>query len=141
LSGVLYVYSFTAIPATALLLLLSKSQGVLLAGVIASLGAACGDLVVFQMFRYPKPLSFTEAEQQQRYDVMLGRIREVLPGFSYEVTVILLVMFFLILPLPNEFGDFLLAKSKAISTKWFLVISYVLNGIGILVIQSVGKHL
>ena len=54
--------------------------------------------------------------------------------------IILLVVFFLILPLPNEFADFLLARSKVVTTKWFLVISYALNGVGMFAILVLGKH-
>lgn len=37
----------------------------------------------------------------------------------------------LLLPLPNEFADYVLARTRRVNTSAMLVISYVLNGIGI----------
>jgi hypothetical protein len=49
--GILYVYSFTSLPATAMLIIVAKSQNVWTAGTMASLGAVVGDLVLFGLFR------------------------------------------------------------------------------------------
>ena len=51
LLGMLYVYSFTKLSAAALLFLMGRSQNMWLAGTIATLGAALGDLVVFALFQ------------------------------------------------------------------------------------------
>jgi hypothetical protein len=42
-----------------------------------------------------------------------------------------IVAVFLLTPLPNEFADYLLARSPTIKARTVLVISYVLNGVGI----------
>ena len=50
-----------------------------------------------------------------------------------------LVLVFLVLPLPNEFADFLLARIRKVKTSAVLVISYVGNGIGLYGIVSLAR--
>jgi hypothetical protein len=52
LAGFLYVYAFTAAPATVILLTLAKEQNLLLEGFIASFGALLGDFTIFYFVRY-----------------------------------------------------------------------------------------
>ncbi len=51
LAGTFFVYGFTAAPATAILLILAKSQNIILAGLIAGFGALLGDLIIFKFVR------------------------------------------------------------------------------------------
>jgi hypothetical protein len=50
-----------------------------------------------------------------------------------------LVLAFLVLPLPNEFADFLLTRIRKVRTSAVLVISYVGNGIGLYGIAWLAK--
>src|SRR3989339_1795341 len=52
LAGILFVYGFTAAPATAILLILAKEQNILFAGFIAGFGALIGDLMIFTFIRH-----------------------------------------------------------------------------------------
>ena len=47
LAGLLYPYSFTSVAATAILLIIAKTQNVLYAGLVASFGALLSDLAIF----------------------------------------------------------------------------------------------
>jgi len=51
-AGIFFAYGFTAAPATAVLLILSKEQNVFFAGFIAGLGALVGDLLIFKLIRH-----------------------------------------------------------------------------------------
>ena len=51
-----------------------------------------------------------------------------------------LVAVFLVLPLPNEFADFLLARIQKVKTSAVLVISYAGNGVGIYVIMWLARR-
>lgn len=52
LAGVFFTYGFTAVPATAVLLILANEQNIFLTGFIAGFGALVGDLIIFNIVRY-----------------------------------------------------------------------------------------
>ncbi|NMC75837.1 MAG: hypothetical protein GYA60_00855, partial [Candidatus Methanofastidiosa archaeon] len=51
ISGILYVFSFTAPIATAMILIFSIDKNILLLGLIAGIGSLIGDLVIFHFIR------------------------------------------------------------------------------------------
>ena len=128
--GILYSHSFTSLPAAALLLLMAKSQNVWLAGTIATLGAVVGDLVVFALFRSAKGFA-DEHPKKTRYARWWAAVETKIPLAWQPFVMMAVVALFLLLPLPNEFTDYLLARTRKVTTSTVLLISYVLNGIGI----------
>lgn len=128
--GILYVYSFTSLSAAALLFLMGRSQDIWLAGTIATLGAVVGDLVVFALFRSAKGFA-DEHPNKERYAGWWAAIGAKIPLAWQPFVMMAVVAVFLLLPLPNEFADYLLARTRKVKTSAVLVISYVLNGIGI----------
>lgn len=52
LAGIFFAYSFTAAPATAILLISAKESNLLLAGFIAGFGALVGDLLIFNFIKH-----------------------------------------------------------------------------------------
>jgi uncharacterized membrane protein YdjX (TVP38/TMEM64 family) len=129
--GILYVYSFTSLPATAMLIIVAKSQNVWMAGTVASLGAVVGDLVLFGLFRSATRAADGRARRHRQHEGWLQAIERAIPpawqGFVIGAVVIIL----LVLPLPNEFSDFLLARTRKVKASVVPVISYVLNGVGL----------
>jgi hypothetical protein len=55
------------------------------------------------------------------------------------VALVALVLTFLVLPLPNEFADFLLARIRKVRTSAVVVVSYVGNGIGLYAIAWLAR--
>ncbi len=129
--GVFYVYSFTTLPATALLLVLGKFYPIWVAGTIATFGAVLGDLALFGLFRSSKRFVENHHEHEAKYAQWWDAIENKIPPSWRNFTIIALVVILLVLPLPNEFADFLLARIERVRTKTLLLISYVLNGVGI----------
>jgi uncharacterized membrane protein YdjX (TVP38/TMEM64 family) len=129
--GILYVYSFTTLPATALLLVLGKFYPIWIAGTIATFGAVLGDLTLFGLFRSSKRFAENHHEHETRYTRWWNAIEKRIPSSWRNFIIVTLVVILLVLPLPNEFADFLLARIEKVRTKTLLAISYVLNGIGI----------
>lgn len=129
--GILYVYSFTSFPATALLFLVAKTQNLWIAGTVATVGAVVGDLVLFGLFRSAKRSADDHGSHHRRYAEWWKAIAERIPPSWQPFTLLALVLAFLVLPLPNEFADFLLARIRRAKTTAVLVISYVGNGIGL----------
>ena len=132
LAGVLFVYGFTAAPATAILLILSREQNIFLSGFIAGFGALAGDLLIFRFIRH----SFKDEIKR----LLKGKIFRHRGSFgTFKKYLITIFSGFIIAsPLPDEIGVSLLASTTKISTKTFVVISYLLNTAGIFVILMLG---
>lgn len=129
--GVLYVYSFTSLPAAALLFIIAKTQNIWMAGTIATLGAVVGDLVLFGLFRSAKRFSDDHESRLEPYAGWWKGIEARVPFGWQPVALMALVLTFLVFPLPNEFADFLLARIRKVRTGVVFVISYVGNGVGL----------
>jgi membrane protein YqaA with SNARE-associated domain len=126
--GILYVYSFTTLPATALLFILGKFHPVWIAGTIATLGSVLGDLVLFGLFRSAKRFAEVDPDRETRYLRWWHALERKTPPRWRDFLIVVLIVALFILPLPNEFADFLLARIKKVRTSVFLLISYALNG-------------
>ena len=137
--GVLYDYSFTALPATVLLISIGKSQNFAMAGTVATCGAVLGDLILFGLFRSAKPFTTERPRHAGRYHVWWNAIERRIAPSWHPIVMGVLIILILILPLPNEFADFLLARFRRITTRMMIVISYVGNGIGIYTIVWLAK--
>ena len=109
---------------------MGKSQDVWLAGTVATLGAVAGDLTLFAVFRSARGFS-DDHPHKERYAEWWSAIEAKIPrAWQPFVTMAVVVTFFL-LPLPNAFADYLLARTRKVKTSTVLMLSYVLNGIGI----------
>jgi len=135
LAGMLFVYGFTAAPATAILLILAKGQNILLAGFIAGFGALIGDLLIFKFIRY----SFADEIKKLTKEKVFVRVNNKIPKILKKYFVPVLACFIISSPLPDEIGVSLLAASTTISTRVFSVLSYILNTAGIFVILIIGN--
>jgi membrane protein YqaA with SNARE-associated domain len=138
-AGVLYVYSFTKLPAAALLFIIAKTQNRWMAGTMATLGAVVGDLVLFGLFRAAKQFS---VERRSRLDPGAGwwkRLEARTLSGRQPTALMVLVLIVLLLPLPNELADFVLARIRRVKTRTVLVISYVGNGLGLYAIAWLAR--
>ena len=134
LTGILFVYGFTAAPATAIFLILAKEQNILLAGMIGGLGALLGDLFIFNFIRH----SFKDEIKKLYREKIIVYTNHKTPSFLKRYLLPVVAGFIIASPLPDEIGVTMLAASKSISAKVFSVISYVLNTAGIFVILMIG---
>jgi hypothetical protein len=126
--GILYVYSFTTLPATALLFILGKFYPVWLAGTIATLGSVVADFILFGLFRSSKRFTEIDQAQESKYMRWWHTLERKTPPRWRTFLIVVIIVALFILPLPNEFADFLLARIKKVKTGVFLLISYALNG-------------
>ncbi len=135
--GALFAYGFTAAPATAILLILAKEQNIVLAGLIAGLGALISDLIIFNFIRY----SFADEIKKLSKEKAVLYINHKTPNIFKKNLLPVVAGFIIASPLPDEIGVTLLAASRNISMKIFSVISYMLNTAGIFVILMIGSAL
>lgn len=137
ITGVLFTYGFTAAPATAILLILAKEQNIVIAGLIAGLGALTGDWIIFKLIRS----SFSDEIRRLSNGKMMKAINHTIPSIIKKHLLIVIAGFVIASPLPDEIGVSLMAASKRISPKLFTLLSYLLNTLGIFLILSIGQAL
>ncbi len=128
--GIFYSYGFTAAPATALLLILGKTQNIYLGGTLAGFGALLGDLVLFKFFRY----SFAQELKLLTREKIIIQLTSTTPHHIKKFLVPIVASFVIMSPLPDEIGVFLFATYGSVTPGRFSLISFLLNTFGILLI-------
>lgn len=137
IAGILFTYGFTAAPATAIFLILAGHQNIYLASFIGGLGALIGDLFIFSFIRQ----SFADEIMKLSREKIMSYFSDRLPGIIKKYTLPVVAGFIIASPLPDEMGVSLLAASRIVSTKMFVIASYLLNTAGIYVLFEIGKIL
>lgn len=136
LAGFMYAYSFTALPAAAIFLLLAQKQNILLAGFIAGIGAIGGDFLFFKLMRG----SFSRELQRlskEKAVVALSR-----PFLKFRRYILMgLASIIISSPLPTELGIAMFSSLKEMTLKRFLIVTYALHTLGIFIILLIGKAL
>jgi hypothetical protein len=134
-AGLLYPYALTSAAGTGILLILAKEQNIILAGVIAGIGALISDSILFLFVRH----SFSDEVQKLSKKTVIQTVYRWIPD---SIRVYLLVIFAGILiasPLPTEIGIILLALIKNMSVKKFVTLIFVLHASAIFVILLIGS--
>ena len=133
LAGFFFTSIFTTAPSIALLASFSQTTPLWVMFFLGGLGAVLGDLVIFIFVRKKilKNFDYLLTSQEKRIPLIFkkGLFKFFLPFLGALI---------IASPLPDELGVSLLGLSK-ISKKHFLVLSFLLNGAGILVISSLAK--
>ena len=137
IAGALFAYGFTAAPATAILLLLSKEQNIVAAGLIGGLGALIGDLLIFSFIR----ISFSDEIKRISNEKIIKTFNSHMPNHIKKYLLPVFAGFVIASPLPDEIGVTLLAAYKQMSFELFTMLSYALNTTGILFVLYVGTLL
>jgi hypothetical protein len=137
LSGFFYVYEFTAVPATAVLIFIAKDQNIILIGFIAGLGALVSDIFLFYFFKREfldelKRLSKTKTIKS------IGKKEKKLFGKLRKYVLYIFACILIATPLPTEVGVSILATSK-ISPKKFILLMYILHTLGIISILAISR--
>lgn len=132
IGGALFVSTFTVSIGVVLLSILTSTLDPIEIGIIAGLGAVIGDLTIFQFVRSKSLIS----EVKHFFNYFGGeRISHLIHTkyFSWSLPVIGALI--IASPLPDEFGIGLMGISK-LKTYQFIILSYVLNSIGIFLVVS-----
>ncbi len=135
IAGMGVAYGFTSAPATVALLVIAKSNNVLITGFLAGLGALVSDMLIFKFLRF----SFSDEIKKLSREKILRKLGSYIPLKVYLLPV--LAGFIIASPLPDELGVYMLAASRKVSFKVFTILSYIFNTFGIFVILLIGKSL
>lgn len=132
IAGMFFVSTFTVATSALILLILAEALSPLEIGLIAGLGAVVGDLLIFRLV---KDNLAREIEDIYNHIDRKKHLKKVFHSkyFSWTLPVVGAIM--IASPLPDEMGISLMGLSK-ISTSKFILLSYVLNSIGIFLVVS-----
>ncbi len=137
LAGLLYPYALTSAAGTGILLILAKEQNLILAGVIAGIGALISDVIIFLFVKY----GFSDEVQRLSTEKFVQAVNRWIPD---SVRVYLVATFACVLiasPLPTEIGIMLMASIKSLSAKKFVTMIYILHASAIFIILLIGSTL
>lgn len=134
IAGALFVSSFTVVISAVVIGIMTQNINPMALALIGGVGAVMGDYIVFKLVR---------SHLQEELVMLFGRA-----GTSYAKMFIkskyiawmlpIIGVFIIASPLPDELGVSLLGISK-ISEARFILISYISNAVGILMVASVAK--
>lgn len=132
LAGILFVSTFTVATGAIILLVLAETLSPIEIGFIAGLGAVVGD---FAIFRFVK--DGLTREVNQIYNKIDGNhhLKKVFHTKYFSWTFPVIGAVIIASPLPDEVGVSLMGISK-LKTYQFLLISFILNAIGIFLVVS-----
>lgn len=131
IAGMLFVSTFTVATGAVILLVLAENLSIIEIGIIAGFGAVLGD---FTIFRFIKNTLLEEVTPL--YNHLGGRhLTRIFNSRYFHWTLPVVGALIIASPFPDELGISLMGISK-MKTYKFLIISFILNTIGIMLILS-----
>jgi len=131
-AGILFVSTFTVATGAIILLVLAETLSPIEIGLIAGLGAVVGDFVIFR---------FVKDDLAREINLIYNKIdgnhhfKKVLNTKYFSWTLPVMGAIIIASPLPDEVGVSLMGIAK-MKTYQFLLISFLLNTIGIFLVVS-----
>lgn len=134
IAGVLFVSTFTVAESIVIISILSTNINPVALGLIGGIGAVVGDLIIFRLVKdhLTEELKLLLPKQEIAY------IKSVLKSKYIAWMLPFIGMLIIASPLPDELGVSVLGLSKISETK-FIIISFICNAVGILMVAAVAK--
>lgn len=137
IAGMFFTSVFTTAPAIATLGEIARTNSAVLVAIFGAMGAVIGDLIIFRFIRDKLSEHLLELAKHQG----AGKKFKVLLKLKYFRWLTFLMGGLIIAsPFPDELGIGLLGFSK-MRTRWFILLSFTFNFIGIFLIGLVAKTL
>jgi len=131
LAGILFVSTFTVATGAVILLVLAEKLSPIEIGIVAGLGAVVGDLVIFRFIKDNLMEEITPI-----YNHLGGsHLTKLLSTKYFSWTFPVFGAIIIASPLPDELGVSLMGIAK-MKTYQFIVLSFILNAVGIFLIVS-----
>jgi len=132
IAGALFVSTFTVATSALILLTLSETLSPIEIGLIAGLGAVVGDMLIFRLV---KDNLTNEIEDIYNHMDRKKHLKKLFHSKYFNWMLPVLGSIIIASPLPDELGVSLMGISKMNNLK-FMLLSYVLNSIGIFLVVS-----
>lgn len=131
-AGILFVSTFTVATGAVILLVLAERLSPLEIGIVAGFGAVVGDVTIFRFIK-----DTLTQELQSIYDHIDGdhHFTKVLHSKYFSWTLPVIGAIIIASPFPDEIGVSLMGIAK-MKTYQFLLVSFILNAIGIFLVVS-----
>lgn len=130
--GFFFAYGLTAAPATATFILLGQTGNPIILGLLGGLGAMLADSLILFYIKKGMPPDL-EYLAKKAGITKLKKFRHTKLGWIVP----LIAGFIIASPLPDELGSFLFGISDY-PIKKFLIYSYLLNSLGLIIISALG---
>jgi hypothetical protein len=136
IAGSLFVSSFTTAISIVVIGIMAENINPMALALIGGVGAVMGDYLVFKLVK---------SHLSEELAILFGKsgtlyVKHVLSSHYIAWLLPIIGAFIIASPLPDELGVSLLGLSKMSEAK-FILISYISNAVGILMIASVAKVL
>ncbi|MCL6500823.1 MAG: hypothetical protein K6T16_02200 [Candidatus Pacearchaeota archaeon] len=135
IAGTLYSYGFTS-PISAGFFIVLKPENLWLTGILGGVGALLSDLLIFSIVRFELMDEFASLKKTSLISGTGKAIEKVLGRKIKMFLAYLLTAIFIASPLPDEAGLIMIAGLTKINRYVFMLISFVLNTMGILVLLT-----
>ncbi len=132
IAGILFVSTFTVATAALILLILAETLHPIEIGLIAGLGAVVGDITILRIVKDNLTNELTVIYNHVDHKKHLKKLLHS-PYFAWMLPILGAII--IASPLPDEIGVSLIGISK-MRTVPFMIISFLLNSIGIFLIVS-----
>lgn len=132
IAGIFFVSTFTVATSALVLLILAETLSPLEIGLIAGLGAVVGDVTIFH---FVKDNVISEIEDIYNHMDRKKHLKKLFRSRYFSWMLPVIGSMIIASPLPDELGVSLMGLSK-ISTFRFIVLSYMLNSLGIFLVVS-----
>jgi hypothetical protein len=144
IAGLLFPITFTAPIATAALFYIGGNYDILSSALLATFGALVGDLVIFTFIKDRTLSEIHEIRKQYRIEHRNHdhhrrhkALVDLFQSKPFHAIALFLGGLLIISPFPDELGVAILASYK-VGIKKFIPLSFILNGLGILIILLMG---
>ncbi|MBI2610804.1 hypothetical protein HYW60_02620 [Candidatus Kaiserbacteria bacterium] len=127
-AGMFFTSIFTTAPAMATLGEIALSQSVYVTAFVGAIGSVLGDLLIFKFVRDRVAADILELLQEEG---ILRRARKIFKFKHFRWFTLLAGVLLIASPLPDELGITLLGFSH-VNARYFVMLSYVFNFLGIL---------
>ena len=137
IAGMFFTSIFTTAPAIVTLGELSQANSLILVALMGGLGAVIGDLIIF---RFVKDQLSEHMVDLLRENGTFRRTRKLFRNKMFRWLTFFVGGFVLASPLPDELGVSILGAAH-MKTSRFMLISFVFNSLGILVIGLIARSM
>lgn len=137
IAGIFFTSVFTTAPAIVLLSQFALTHNPILVALVGGLGSVIGDMIIFKFVKDRFSSDLSEAFRGMKPVDRLKKLAEIkfFRGLLFFVG-----GFILASPLPDELGVTVLGFSR-MNMKYFLIVSYIFNSFGIVVIGLIARGL
>ncbi len=141
ITGLVFPYGLTVLPATAAFLILSGSYNLLFIALTGAIGAVTSDYIIFRFIGNRMVMSFEEiagdVSKTLKGDIEKMRKKAVKSKVFHHLVPII-AGFIIASPLPDELAAVLFSSVK-FKLRKFLIYAFIFHFIGILLIATIGK--